>query len=467
MPNRDRPIENSLTFWGAAGSVGGSLHLLELGGKSILLDCGLNQGRREDARERNEHFPFRPSHLDAVIVSHAHIDHCGNVPSLVRQGYAGPVYVTPPTRDLLKIMLEDSAKIQEEDAAHLNIARNYAEPWVQPLYTLNDVAKALKRVESVPYGRAVDLGDGVSFRFDRAGHIIGSALVHLTSPQRSVTFTGDMGRRGMPMLPPAAAIPPADVLVCESTYGNRVHASFPETVEKLYRIVSATVERGGKVLIPAFSLGRTQLIIHVLQTGLRKGLIPKVPIFVDSPLASHVAEVYRDHPDALAPEVAEAVEEGHGILGGDGVTYTRKPEESLRLTARTGPCVVIASSGMCDAGRIQQHLKAHIDDPRASLILVSFQAPGTVGRKLLESGPSVRFAGKDWNKWIDVHHLDGFSGHADKHDFLAYFAPLVGKVKHVRLIHGERDQAEALADTLTGLGFDDVAVPHPGDTVEF
>ena len=268
------------------------------------------------------------------------------------------------------------------------------------------------------------------------------------------------------MLPPAANIPAADVLICESTYGNRTHASFPETVEKLYKIVTATVDRGGRVLIPAFSLGRTQLIIHVLQLGLRKGLIPKVPIFVDSPLAAAVADVYKGHLNALSEDVAIAVEEGHGILGGDGVTYIRKPEESLRLTARTGACVVIASSGMCDAGRIQQHLKAHIDDPRACIVLVSYQAQGTVGRKLLESGPKIRFGGKDWNKWIEVHHLDGFSGHADKNDFIAYLTPLVGKVKKIRLIHGERDQAEALATTLEGLGFDDVSVPNPGDVVE-
>ena len=466
MASRDRSIDNSLTFWGAAGSVGGSLHVFESGGKTVLLDCGLNQGRREESRERNAHFPFHPPQLDAVIISHAHIDHCGNLPTLVRKGYGGPVYCTPPTRDLLKVMLEDSAKIQEEDAAHLNIARDYAEPWVQPLYTHADVVKALSQVVAIPYGKTTEIAGGITCLFDRAGHIIGSALVHLKSPDGTLTFTGDIGRRGMPMLPPAANIPAADVLICESTYGNRTHASFPETVEKLYKVVTATVDRGGKVLIPAFSLGRTQLIIHVLQLGLRKGLIPKVPIFVDSPLAAAVADVYKGHLNALSEDVAKAVEEGHGILGGDGVTYIRKPEESLRLTARTGACVVIASSGMCDAGRIQQHLKAHIDDPRACIVLVSYQAQGTVGRKLLESGPKIRFGGKDWNKWIEVHHLDGFSGHADKNDFIAYLTPLVGKVKKIRLIHGERDQAEALATTLEGLGFDDVSVPNPGDVVE-
>lgn len=467
MSNSRSHGQSSLTFWGAAGSIGGSLHVVELAGRTILLDCGLYQGRREDARERNAHFPFRPSKIDAVLVSHAHIDHCGNLPTLMRQGYDGPIFCTPATRDLIKVMLEDSAKIQEEDAAHLNIARQYAEPLIEPLYSRYDVGHVLRSIEAIPYGQSFDLGFGVSGNLLRAGHILGSAMVHLESAEGSLSFTGDLGRRGLPILQPTAKVPAADVLVCESTYGNRIHASFPETVQKLFKIVRETAERGGKILVPAFSLGRTQLIIHVLQQGLRTKQIPTLPIFVDSPLAAAVADVYRSHPDQLSDQVAQAVEEGHGILGGDGVNYIRNPEESLRLTGKAGPHVIIASSGMCDAGRIQQHLKASIDDPRAAIVLVSYQAYGTVGRKLLESGPTVRFGGKDWNKWIEVHHLDGFSGHADQADFEAYLKPLVGHVRHIRLIHGEREQAEGLAARLTAMGFEDVSVPNPGDSVAF
>src|SRR4051794_13648520 len=461
--------EPSLTFWGAAGGVTGSMHLLEIGNHKILLDCGLHQGRREEARQRNAHFPFHPNQIDAVILSHAHIDHCGNLPTLVRQGFNGPVFCTPPTRDLLRVMLADSAKIQEEDAAHLNIARNYAEPWVQPLYAHPDVEKAFRQIVSVPYGKEVDVTKTVRFRFVEAGHILGSAMVLLRADgpdrERTLTFSGDMGRRGMPILKPTAEVPPADVLVCESTYGNRLHRSFPETVEKLYSTIRDTIEKDGKVLIPAFSLGRTQLIIHVLQLGLRRRRIPGIPIYVDSPLAAEVAEVYRAHPNSLSPEIAQALREGHGLLGGDGVTYVRDFEQSTLLATRPGSCVIIAASGMCDAGRIQQHLKMLVDDPRCTIVLVSFQAPGTVGRKLLEPRPTVRFQGRDWNKWIEVVHLDGFSGHADRDDFVAYLAPMVGKVGKVRLIHGEREQAEALAATLRGLGFADVAVPAPGDRV--
>jgi metallo-beta-lactamase family protein len=461
--------EPTLTFWGAASAVSGSMHLLEAGNTKLLLDCGLYQGRREEARQRNSHFPFHPHQIDAVVISHAHIDHCGNLPTLVRQGFSGPVYCTPPTRDLLRIMLRDSAKIQEEEAAHLNIARNYAEPWVQPLYTYSDVDRALSQVVGVGYGKEVDVGRGVRFHFSEAGHILGSASVHLTAAgpdgDRTLTFSGDLGRRGLPLLKPAAPVPPADLLVCESTYGNRLHVPIGETVDKLYAAVRDTVARGGKVLIPAFSLGRSQLIIHFLQKGLRDGLIPNVPIFVDSPLAADVADIYRTHPNSLNPDVATEVKEGHGILGGDGVTYVRDFEQSMRLTTRPGPCIIIASSGMCDAGRIQGHLKQNVDDPRCTVILVSYQAPGTTGRRLLEPKPTVRFLGRDWNKWIDVVHLEGFSGHADREDFVAYLRPLVGKVGKVRLIHGEREQALALAELLREIGFADVAVPEPGDRV--
>ncbi len=460
----------TLTFWGAASSVSGSMHLLESGNQKILLDCGLNQGRREEARERNNHFPFHPEQLDAVLVSHAHIDHCGNLPTLVRRGYNGPIYCTPPTRDLLKVMLRDSAKIQEEDAAHINIARNYAEPWVQPLYTHHDVDNVFSRLIAVPYGKEFDLGHGVKYRFIEAGHVLGSAIVHITidapDRKRSLCFSGDIGRRNMPVLKGASEIPAADILVCESTYGNRTHVDLPHTIDKLFNVVKDTVARGGKVLIPAFSLGRTQLIVHILQQGLRAGRFPNVPIFVDSPLAADIADVYKAHPNSLAEDVAIEVREGHGILGGDGVEYVREFEESMWLTTRPGPCIIIASSGMCDAGRIIGHLKQNVDDPRCTVALVSYQAQGTTGRRLLEPKPTVRFQGREWNKWIEVVHLDGFSGHADKADFIAYLSPLVGKVKKVRLIHGEREQAEALAATLRELGFPDVSVPAPGDRVE-
>jgi metallo-beta-lactamase family protein len=458
----------TVTFWGAAQMVTGSMHLLESGKSKILLDCGLHQGRREEARQRNIRFPFHPQQVDAVLISHAHIDHCGNLPTLVRQGFSGSIYCTKATLDLLRVMLVDSAKIQEEDAAHLNIQRQYAEPWVQPLYTRFDVEQVLAQCVPLDYETPRDVAGGIRFRFIEAGHVLGSAMIHATIDsargEHSLTFTGDLGRRCLPLLKPTAPIPPGEVLVCESTYGNQLHERLDVTLDKLYSAIQRTIERDGKVLIPAFSLGRTQMIIHFLQEGVLNRRFPRVPIYVDSPLAADITEVYYMHPECLTP-AARTKMDADGILGGDVVTYIREFEESIRLTSRAEPMIILASSGMCDAGRIVHHLKHHADDPRCTVILVSFQAPGTTGRKLMEKGPTIRLLGKECNKWLEVVHLDGFSAHADRDDFLAFLQPLAGKVKRTRLIHGERDQAEALAETMREMGYDDVAVPVPGDRV--
>lgn len=456
-----------VTFWGAAQMVTGSMHLLEAGSAKVLLDCGLYQGRREESRRRNAAFPFAPKKIAAVLVSHAHIDHCGNLPSLIRHGFDGPIYATPATRDLLAVMLVDSAKIQEEDAAHLNIQRNYAEPWVEPLYTRADVDAVLAQVIPIDYDRFREVAPGVRFKFLEAGHVLGSAMIHLvTEGGSTLTFTGDLGRRCMPLLKHTAPIPTADVLVCESTYGNRAHEPIADTQRKLYEAINRTIARGGKVFIPAFSLGRTQLIIHFVHKGILENHIPRIPVYVDSPLAADITGVYETHPECLDAEGKKMLDDGVGILGGDVVTYIREFEDSVRTSLRPEPSITIASSGMCDAGRILHHLKEHIDDPRCTVILVSYQAHGTNGRRLLDKSPTIKFLGKEWNKWIEVVHLDGFSGHADRADFVSYLGPLAGQVGKVRLIHGEREQAEALAETLRDVGFVDVEVPGPGDVVE-
>jgi metallo-beta-lactamase family protein len=459
-----------VTFWGAAQMVTGSMHLLEAGHTKVLLDCGLFQGRKEEARQRNSRFPFHAKQISAVIVSHAHIDHCGNLPTLIRHGFDGPIFCTPATRDLLAVMLVDSAKIQEEDAAHLNIARQYAEPWVEPLYTRFDVDRVLEQVVAIDYDKFREVRRGVRFKFIEAGHVLGSAMVHVVIDgefgEHTLTFTGDLGRRTVPLLRHTAPIPPAAVLVCESTYGNRTHEPIAVTAAKLYDAINRTIDRGGKVLIPAFSLGRTQLIIHFIHRGILESRIPRVPVYVDSPLAADITGVYESHPECLDDEGRQMLADGVGILGGDVVTYIREFEDSIRISHRPDPAVIIASSGMCDAGRILHHLKEHVDDPRCTIILVSYQAYGTTGRRLLEKSPTVKFLGRDWNKWLEVVHLDGFSGHADRADFLAYLGPLAGKVGKVRLIHGEREQAESLAGALRDLGFPDVGVPSPGDLVE-
>lgn len=453
----------TITFWGAARSITGSMHLIEAEGRRILLDCGLTQGRSEEVRRRNSQFPFHPRRIDAVVLSHAHVDHCGNLPSLVRQGFRGPIYCTPATRDLIGVMLEDSARIQEEDAAHGNIQRGYREPWIEPLYTQADADDTIAQAVATPCGPRREILPGVNLTLIEAGHILGSAIVHLDFVGGgSLTFTGDVGRRGMPILRPTAAIPPAHTIICESTYGGHVHEPIERTAQRLVDVVKRTFERGGKVLIPAFSLGRTQLVVHFLCEAIRAGQIPRQTIVVDSPLAANIADVYREHPEALDPATIQALARDPEYLGGPLVHYVRSYEESQRIGAHPGPGIIVASSGMCEAGRIVHHLKHHIDDPRCSVVLVSYQAHGTPGRKMLEPGPTVRFLGKDWNKWAEIVHLDGFSGHADQEDFLAYLTPLVGKVNRVCLVHGEPRRSEAMADALKNVGFDDVLLPDAG-----
>jgi metallo-beta-lactamase family protein len=447
----------TVTFLGAARSVTGSMHLVEVGDERILLDCGLTRG--ENGPVRSPSFPFDPATIDAVVLSHAHMDHCGNLPSLVRQGFDGPIYCTPATRELVAVMLADNARIQEEEAYILSVVGGPDVEPAPPLPPRSYAHQALRQCVPVEYGRAVAVSANVQLRFADAGHILGSAMAQLTlaGPGRDVTmtFTGDVGRRGLPYLHDAAPVPPCDLLVSESTYGGRFHQTREEITERLSAVVTRSADEGGAVLIPAFSLGRTQLVVHYLSRGMDEGWLPSLPVFVDSPLAADVADVYARYPRHFADPP------------GDGdVEYVRLREESDELAERRGPFVLVASGGMCDGGRIIKHLRRHVDDPRASLLLVSYQAPGSVGRRLLELAPKVRFHGRSWNKWIEVVELNGFSGHADHADLLAYCEPLIERTERVRLVHGEPEGALALADALADRGFPDVDAPARGETVE-
>lgn len=459
----------AVTFWGAARTITGSMHMVDVGGEQILLDCGLFLDRGPEARERNRTFPFDPCRVRAVVLSHAHIDHCGNLANLVRQGFAGPILCTPATRDLLALMLADSAKIHEENALHANAVRSPDAPYVEPLSTRDDVRRTMEACVPVAYDTPVALNSCARLRLLEAGHVLGSAMIELTlawgGRQWKVVFTGDVGRSGMPLLRDAASLPPADLVICESTYGGQSHDPIEQTTEMLRVMARQTLARGGKVLIPTFSLGRSQMLVHCLLEMIRAGQLPAVPLFVDSPLASDIAAVYRRHLDHLAPAVAAQLAAGGDFLDGPEVHYVRALEESRQLGGRKGPCVLVASGGMCEGGRILHHLKHNVDDPRASIILVSYQAPDTLGWRLLERKPTVRFLGRQWNKWAEVIALKGFSGHADQKDLLTLLAPQAGRVRQVRLVHGEPAPAETLATELRHLGFADVAVPKPGETV--
>jgi metallo-beta-lactamase family protein len=462
----------AVTFWGAAQSVTGSMHLVEVGDFKVLLDCGLVKGSHPEAHDRNRHFPFNPADIDAVILSHAHIDHCGNLPTLVRQGFSGPIYCTPPTHDLLAVMLADSAKIQEEDAFLINPVGNPEEPSSSALYTRHDAWLTAEHCIAIPYERDHALCPDLQLRFVDAGHILGSAMVALRldggGRDLTITYTGDLGRRGLPYLRDPAPIPAADLIICESTYGGRFHTPLEQLAERLQTIVRQTVERGGKVLIPAFSLGRAQVVVHFLRQWVRSGRLPRVPIFVDSPLAGDVAQVYFHHPECLAEEAGRELTEAAPGEEGQAerlVHYLRSPQESSQVSTQREPCVIVASGGMCEGGRILQHLQNNIDDPRSTIVLVSYQAPNTVGRRLLERGPRVKFLGRNWNKWADVVDLNGFSSHADHNDFLTFLAPLAGQTRSVQLVHGELEQAEALAGALRERGFGDVGIPKREETV--
>lgn len=447
--------EPSVTFWGAAQSVTGSMHLIEVGSQRLLLDCGLVRGRRDEARQRNLRFPFDPAALDAVILSHAHTDHCGNLPNLVRQGFHGPIYCTAATRDLAAVMLADSGRVHEDDAALAGIIEPSRGGEKTPLYTRDDARRAIEHCIAVPYEHDLAISDAVQLRFVDAGHILGSAISVLTFAHAGrtsrLTFTGDLGRRGLPFLRQPPLVPAADLIISESTYGGRRHDSLDVMAAKMSQVVRGAMARGGKVLIPAFSLGRTQLVLHFLQRWMRDGILPRLPIYVDSPLATEIADVYQRYGDAF---------EHLPVAGLPPVHYFRSLEEAREVSVLAEPCILVASGGMCDGGRIMQHLRLHLDDPRCSIVLVSYQAPLSLGAQLLQLRPTVRFHGRNWNKWAEVVSLNGFSGHADHQDFLALLGPAAGETGKVRLVHGEPPQAEALAAGLRQLGFADVAVPH-------
>jgi metallo-beta-lactamase family protein len=438
------------------------MHLVEASGQRILLDCGLSRDRHTPGHALVEHFPVPASTLDAVVISHSHIDHCGNLPRLVREGFSGPVYCTAATCDLLALMLGNSARIQEEDAFITGVIGPPEDAAARPLFTRPDAERAVLQCVAVPYGEARDIATDVSLRFFDAGHILGSAMVQLTFRGRGggarLTFTGDVGRQGALLIPGPTTMPEADLLVSESTYGGRRLDRPDAAAHGLEDVVRRTVEREGKVLIPSFSLGRTQVALYVLGRGMAAGRVPRVPVYVDSALAADIAEAYGRHAALLTPAAAE-------FLTGDVARYVRSHDESQGLTALREPCVIIAPGGMCEGGRILHHLRRHVDDPRSSVVLVNYQAPHTPGRRLLERGPTVRFHGRKWNKWAEVVYLAGFSGHADHDDLLALVGPLAGRIPRLRLVHGEPDQAEALAADLRDRGFSDVAIPHRGETV--
>lgn len=463
-----------LQFWGAARTVTGSMHFLNVNGKNIVLDCGLFQGRRAESYERNLNFPFSPAEIDALVLSHAHIDHSGNLPNLVKQGFRGPILCTAATRDLCASMLMDSARLQEQDVAYVNKkGERRGEPPVEPLYTEADAAACLNHFVSTSYRRSQEVASGVRVTFLDAGHMLGSAIVVLditeNGAQRKLVFSGDVGRRGMAILRDPEFVDSADFLIMESTYGNRDHEPAEQAKQKLRDLVTQTYRRGGKLLIPAFAVGRTQEIVYALHQLSDAHKIASLPVYVDSPLAIDVTQAYRLHPDCYDEETRRfmAADVHHNPFGFDHLTYVREVEASKQLNFLREPAVIVAASGMCEGGRILHHLKNNIDDPQTCILFVGFQAENTLGRRIRDGEKEVKIFGEPYQVRAQVEAIDGFSAHADCAGLREWAGRFdKDRLKHIFLVHGELDAAAALSEHLQADGYRQVTIPDRGQTFD-
>jgi metallo-beta-lactamase family protein len=462
-----------IRFYGAARTVTGSQHLIEVNGKKLLLECGLFQGKRREFYERNCCFNFDPKEIDAVILSHAHIDHSGNLPNLVKQGYKNPIYVTPPTAELADIMLRDSGHIHQENADYINRKkRKHGQPAVEPLYTVEDAEKVAGLFREIPYDEPFDPVCGVTARLVDAGHILGSAAVVLdieeNGKQTRLWFSGDIGRQDLPLLRDPVMPKDVDVLIMECTYGDKVHRD-PETAYVEFRdVVKRTIARGGNVVVPAFAVGRTQELVYALNRMRSEGAIPLIPVFVDSPMAINATEVFQKYPDYFDDETHEFVRTGkHPALTFPGLRYTRPVAESKEINKMDGPMVVISASGMAEVGRILHHLIHNIEDPNSTICIVSWQAPHTLGRRLAEREKQVRIFGEEYTVRAEIATIGGFSAHAGQDRLLEYARGANSKgLKEVFLVHGDEKPAAIMMEKMRADGIAHVTYPDRGDVFE-
>jgi len=459
-----------ISFHGAARTVTGSQHLIQVNGSKLLLECGLFQGRRKESYERNRNFPYDPTRVDAVILSHAHIDHSGNLPHLIKKGFRGPIYTTPATAHLANVMLMDSGHIHESDAAYANKKRRRGQATIEPLYTMQDAAEVAGYFRPVDYDQPFEAAPGVTTRLVDAGHILGSAAVALDIVEKGskfrLWFSGDIGRRDLPLLRDPVLPEAVDYLIMECTYGDKAHRDPRLAYEELRQVVSATIERKGKVIVPAFAVGRAQELVFDLHQMMDKGEIPPIPVYVDSPLAVNVSDIFRAHPECFDDETREFIRNDRhkAALGFDHLVYTRSVEESKALNRRSDPMVIISASGMAESGRILHHLKNNIGDPRNTILIVSWQAPHTLGRRLADGERRVRIFGEEYVRRAEVATIGGFSAHAGQAMLLEYAQVTGGSLKGVFLVHGEPGPAEALRRGLAQLDLRQVYYPdlHEG-----
>jgi len=465
-----------LTFYGATQEVTGSMHLVEVNGKRILLECGLYQGPRDETYTRNLHFPFDVASIDTVIISHAHIDHVGNLPNLVKQGFRGDVWSTAATRNLATYMLMDSAYIQENDVEYLNRKRKRAgEPPVEPIYTRADAQRALEQFVSVGLDRAVPVADGVELTFYNAGHILGAAHVVLsikdqeTGKQTRLAFSGDIGRAESSILRDLEPVGDADVVIMESTYGNRLHDDVSQARRLLRDVVNTTSRRSGKVIIPSFAVGRTQEVVYALNQLDANGDIPRVPVFVDSPLAVNATDVFRMHPEAWNQEVRDFLMEDNRRSPFDypQVEYVREARRSKQLNAMPGPAIIISASGMAESGRILHHLKNNIEYSQNTILTVSFMAEGTLGRRIKDGMKKVNIFGTPYRVKADVVSIEGYSAHADQRELLLWASQFDrSRLRKVFLVHGEPEPMKTLTGKLQESGIGSIEMPTRGQSFD-
>jgi metallo-beta-lactamase family protein len=461
-----------INFHGAAHTVTGSQHLLEINGSKLLLDCGLYQGRRADTYERNLNFHYDPRKVNAVLLSHAHIDHAGNLPNLTKQGYEGPIFATHATADLGSVMIRDSGRIQESDAEFVNKKRaQRGEGPIEPLYTEQDAEEVAGMFKGVEYAEAFEPIPGVVARFYEAGHILGSAGVSLEIEEKGkkirLWFSGDIGRYRMPLLRDPVLPEAADYMIMESTYGDKSHSD-PENAYIEFRdVVKRTVERGGKVIVPAFAVGRTQELVYNLNEMMQDGDVPKVPVYVDSPLAVNATQVFKNHLECFDEETAQFVREArHPALDFKMLTYVKSVEESKALNDNKEPMVIISASGMAETGRIVHHIKNNIENPKNTICIVSWQAPNTMGRRLADREPQVNIFGEVYKVKSEIATIGGLSGHAGQDLLVKYAVGVKDTVKQVFLVHGEEKQAMTLKGLLNARKLDHVHYPDLHESVD-
>lgn len=456
-----------ITSYGAAETVTGSKHLLESNGKRVLFDCGMFQGIRKEAEQRNRELPFDPIALDAVVITHAHIDHIGVLPMLIKHGYEGPIYATPATRDLCTIMLLDSAHLQKRDAEFLSKKHR---SYVSPLYDDDHVYETMKLFESFHYDIRREILPGITVTFRDAGHVLGSAMVEVECKENGSTKRflegGDLGRVHMPILRDPWVPSNFDVVMMESTYGNRDHDPVEAMDGRLAQIIRDTSDRGGKIIIPSFALERAQEIVYALRRLEHNPDVPRLPVFVDSPMTVNITEVFRMHPECFDESMRDFVAENGDPFAAQRIQYVRRVEDSMKLNDLRKPAIIISASGMCESGRILHHLRNNCEDPRNTILIVGFQAKNTLGRRIVEREKEIKIFGVKRALNAEVKVLNGFSAHAGRAELIK-FGQRFKSAQRVLLVHGEEEAMTALKSTLESSGQDNVTIQKEGVPVEF